>query len=238
MRGLGRLISKIAYKLAYQVKKKGLTSKIIDLAEVQTYLGAREFEKIDSVNYGGAGIVNGLAYAEYEGEGSMGSVLPIEVSYSAGKGNLELTGNLGDTMQESVKVALAYIKEEKNCQKFGISSSFFQNHDLLINVHESGILKDGPSAGIALTTAIISALTKKIIPRHYGMTGVISLSGKVSKIGGLNEKLTAAVKKGLKTVFVPSDNQRELEEVPSKIKNKLNVILVNDYFLDVWKKFR
>jgi ATP-dependent Lon protease len=231
VRGLGRLISEIANKLAYQVKKKGLTSKMIDLAEVQAYLGSRRFEKIDSVNYGEAGIVNGLAYAEYEGEGSSGDVLPIEVSYSEGKGNLELTGNLGDTMQESAKVALNYVK--KNRLKFGISSSFFQNHDILINVHESGIPKDGPSAGIALTTAIISALTEKTIPRRYGMTGVISLSGKVSKIGGLNEKLTAAVKKDLKTVFVPSDNQRELEEVPSKIKDKLNVILVNDYFLDV-----
>jgi ATP-dependent Lon protease len=102
-----------------------------------------------------------------------------------------------------------------------------------MNVHESGVPKDGPSAGIALTTAIISALTGKVVPRRYGMTGVISLSGKVSKIGGLNEKLTAAVKKSLKTVFVPSDNQQELEEVPSEIKDELNVILVNDYFLDV-----
>src|ERR1044072_5620981 len=117
-------------------------------------------------------------------------------------------------MEESAKVALNYVR--KNCQKFGISSSFFQNNRILINVHESGIPKDGPSAGIALTTAIISALTGKATPRHYGMTGVISLSGKVSKIGGLNEKLTAAVKKGLKTVFIPSDNQRELEDVPTE----------------------
>ena len=108
-------------------------------------------------------------------------------------------------MQESAEVALAYVR--KNCQKFGISASFFQNNDILIIVHESGIPKDGPSAGIALTTAIVSALTGKVIPRHYGMTGVISLSGKVSRIGGLNEKLTAAVKKDLKTVFIPSDNQ-------------------------------
>jgi ATP-dependent Lon protease len=127
VRGLGRSISKIANKLAYRVGAKGLTSKIIDVTEIREYLGSRKFEEIDSVNYGKAGIVNGLAYAEYEGEGSMGSVLPIEVSYFVGKGNLELTGNLGCTMQESAKVALTYVK--KNCQKFGISSSFFQNNE-------------------------------------------------------------------------------------------------------------
>lgn len=227
MRYLGQLISEIATSLAHQAETKGLTSKKIDVAEIREYLGPRKFEKIDSVNYGEAGIVNGLAYAEYEGEGTSGDVLPIEVNYLPGKGNLRLTGNLGETMKESAEVALAYVR--KNCHKFGISASFFQNNDILINVHESGVPKDGPSAGIALTTAIISALTEKIVARHYGMTGVISLSGKVSKIGGLNEKLTAAVKKDLKTIFVPADNQPELEDFPSEIKNNLNIILVDNY---------
>jgi ATP-dependent Lon protease len=234
MRGLEKLISTIASALAYQVEVNGLTSKTIDIAEIRKYLGSRKFEESDSVNYGEPGIVNGLAYVQYKGEGSSGDVLPIEVSYFPGKGKLKLTGNLGETMQESVEIALAYVK--KNCSKFGISASFFEKNDILINVHQSGIPKDGPSAGIALTTAIISALTEKVVPRHYGMTGVISLSGKVSKIGGLNEKLTAAVKKELKTVFIPSDNERELEDVPLEIKNKLNVFYADDYFSSVWKR--
>ena len=101
MRGLGKLISQIASGLALQAERNGLTSKVIDLTEVRECLGSREFENIDSVNYGEAGIVNGLAYAEYEGEGSSGDVLPIEVSCFPGKGNLKLTGNLGETMKES-----------------------------------------------------------------------------------------------------------------------------------------
>ena len=149
-----------------------------------------------------------------------------------------MTGSLGNVMKESAKVAFNYTKSclEKDTNNFAKELKILQKCKVNVHAPEGAVPKDGPSAGIALTTAIISALTEKVIPRRYGMTGVISLSGKVSKIGGLNEKLTAAVKKGLKTVFVPSDNQRELEEVPSKIKDKLNTTLVNDYFLDVWKK--
>jgi ATP-dependent Lon protease len=130
-------------------------------------------------------------------------------------------------MQESAQVALSYIKA--NHQSFGIDYRLFTDNDIYVHVPHGGIPKDGPSAGITLTTAIISALTKKIIPPHVAMTGEITAKGKVSPIGGLREKLTASYEYKLKTIFIPRGNKNHLNDLPSQIKDKLEIIPVDNY---------
>ena len=153
--------------------------------------------------------------------------MQIEVNCFPGKGNLKLTGNLGETMQESAQVALSYI--QNNYHRFGLDYHFFKENDIRIHIPKGGIPKDGPSAGITLTTAIISALKKKVIPYSIAMTGEITSKGKVSIIGGLKEKLTAAYERKLKTIFIPKQNEPHLEGIPSQVKDELEIIPVNNY---------
>ncbi|KLL02706.1 MAG: ATP-dependent protease La, partial [Mycoplasmataceae bacterium RV_VA103A] len=181
-------------------------------------------------DYDEAGVINGLAWTEAGGE-----VLPIEVSYFPGRGSLHLKGNLGKTMQESAEAALAYVKI--NHQKFGIDYQLFKDNDIFIYVPRGGIPKDGPSAGIALTTAIISALTKKIVPQHIAMTGGLTSKGKIYAIGGLREKLTAAYEHKLKTIFIPQGNKNQLSDLPPQVKDKLEIITVDNY-LQIWDEIK
>jgi len=153
--------------------------------------------------------------------------LQIEVNCFPGKGGLKLTGNLGETMQESAQVALSYI--QTNCHQFGLDYSFFKENDIRIHFPKGGISKDGPSAGITIATAILSALKKKVIPYSVAMTGEITSKGKVSIIGGLREKITAAYESKLKTIFIPQQNKKHLEDIPSQVKNQLEIILVDNY---------
>jgi ATP-dependent Lon protease len=154
--------------------------------------------------------------------------LPIEVIYYPRKeGDLELTGNLGDIMKESGRVALNYIKS--NYKEFGINPDFFSQNSIHVHVPEGAIPKEGPSAGIALTSAIISALTGQIIPSDIGMTGEITLHGYVEKIGGLKEKSIAAHRSKLKTIIIPKKNEEDIRDIPEEIRQELQIVLVEKY---------
>jgi len=154
--------------------------------------------------------------------------LPIEVvHYPRKEGEFELTGNLGDIMKESARVALNYIKA--NHQKFGINSEVFSQNSIHIHAPEGATPKEGPSAGIALTSAIISALTDRVIPRDIGMTGEITLHGHVEAIGGLKEKAIAACRSELKTIIIPKSNEKDIEDIPKEVRDQLKIITVEEY---------
>uniref|UniRef100_A0A915LGJ8 Lon proteolytic domain-containing protein n=1 Tax=Meloidogyne javanica TaxID=6303 RepID=A0A915LGJ8_MELJA len=169
------------------------------------------------------GLFNALAYTEFGGD-----VLQIESSFFARKEkDSEFTGNLGEVMKESCRVSLAYIRS--NIEKFGIDSDFFANNCIHIHVTEGGIPKDGPSAGVALTTSILSAITKQSIPQSFGATGEISLHGWVGPIGGLKEKAIAAYRNKLKIIFIPKENEKDIDEIPKEVVEKLKIIPVYNY---------
>jgi ATP-dependent Lon protease len=154
--------------------------------------------------------------------------LPIEVVYYPRKeGDFELTGNLGDIMKESARVALNYIKA--NYKKFGIDPEVFSQNSIHIHAPEGATPKEGPSAGIALTSAIISVLTNRVIPHDIGMTGEITLHGHVEAIGGLKEKAIAARRSELKTIIIPKANEKDLEDIPAEVRQELKIIPVEEY---------
>ncbi|MBR1452902.1 MAG: hypothetical protein IJ592_05335, partial [Candidatus Methanomethylophilaceae archaeon] len=164
------------------------------------------------------GIVTGLAWTAAGGD-----ILFIESSFMPGKGDLVLTGQLGDVMQESVKIAVSLVK-----QMFPKKADLFKENDLHIHVPEGAVKKDGPSAGITITTALASLVTGKTVKPEFGMTGEVSLRGRVMPIGGLPEKLMAAQRAGVKTVFIPKDNVDDLEDVADEVKEKLEIIPVTE----------
>lgn len=199
----------------YQINKKLLVSYLGNPKYVQSHTAS------DSV-----GVVNGLAYTSYGGD-----TLAIEVNYYEGNGKLVLTGSLGDVMKESAHIAFSYIKA--NHQKFKIPYERLTKNDIHIHVPEGAIKKDGPSAGIALTTALISALTNQTVSKDIAMTGEITLRGKVLPIGGLKEKSIGALRNGIKQVIIPYENQNDLDEIPKEVKSKLTYTKVKDYE-EVW----
>ena len=223
VRELERKIATIIRKLVTEmvINKVIVNKYIIDEKKVEIYLGKEKYmdihTKIDQV-----GIVNGLAYTKFGGD-----VLPIEVNYFKGNGNLELTGSLGSVMKESAVIALNYIKA--NYKKFDIDYSTLSKNDIHIHVPEGAIKKDGPSAGIALTTAIISALTNKKIYNSLAFTGEITLRGKVLAIGGLKEKCIGALRNGIKTIILPKQNAKDIEELPIEVKDNIEFVMVEDY---------
>ena len=168
-----------------------------------------------------------LAYTEFGGD-----ILPIEVTFYKGKGNLVLTGSLGEVMKESAQIALSYIKS--HCSEFDIDYEKIENSDIHIHVPEGAIPKDGPSAGITLTTALISAFTNKPVSGEIGMTGEITLRGNVLPIGGLKEKTLGANRSGIKKIIIPKENEKDLDDIPPEIKEKLKFITVKNYS-DVYK---
>lgn len=195
------------------------------------YLGKSKYPKIDTKSKS-VGVVNGLAYTNYGGD-----TLAIEVNYYKGSGNLVLTGSLGDVMKESATIALSYLKA--NAVLFDIPYEMFTTNDIHIHVPSGAIKKDGPSAGIALTTALLSALSNKTVPSTLAMTGEITLRGKILPIGGLKEKSIGAVSNGIKTVLVPYDNKNEIDEIPVEIRKKLDYHFVKKYtdvFDFIWKQ--
>ena len=153
-----------------------------------------------------SGIWSGLAWTSVGGE-----TLEVEVNVMDGSGKLELTGNLGDVMKESVHAALSYIRA--NCTKLGIAPDFYKTKDIHVHFPEGAVPKDGPSAGVTVTTAIVSALTGATVRRDVAMTGEVTLRGRVLRIGGLKEKTMAALRHGIRTVIIPAENERDLEEI-------------------------
>jgi ATP-dependent Lon protease len=156
-----------------------------------------------------------------------GDLLPIEVTWFKGKGNINITGNLKETMKESAQVALGYVKA--NADKFEIHNIDFNKIDIHIHVPSGGIPKDGPSAGVTLTTAVISALSNRPVPNHIAMTGEITLRGRVGIIGGVKEKVISAFRGGVNEIFIPAKDERYLEDVPKEILDKIKFHMVEHY---------
>ncbi len=200
----------------------------IDNNEIEKYLGKPKFSFTESLGESQIGVVNGMAYTIFGGD-----ILPIEANLFKGKGSLILTGSLGDVMQESCHIALDYIKS--NMDLFKIDSKIFEKNDIHIHVPEGAVNKDGPSAGVTITTTLISLFTNKKVSADVAMTGEITLRGRVLPIGGLKEKVIGAHRANIKKVFIPKENERDLDEIPENIKNDIKFIIVKDY-LEIYKE--
>lgn len=213
---VGAICRKVAVKVA---ENKDYPKQVITKDTVKDYLGAKKYESEEKLEEASVGSATGLAWTALGG-----TTLTIEVALMKGKGNLNLTGKLGDVMQESAKTAIGFIRS--NSDKFNIDSEVFEKTDIHIHVPEGATPKDGPSAGITLATAVLSALTGKKVKRNIGMTGEITLRGNVLKIGGLKEKSLAAFRLGIRDIIIPIGNVKDLEEIPAEIKEKINFIPV------------
>ena len=200
----------------------------IDEKLIEEYLGKKKYTFIENNVEEEIGVVNGMAYTVFGGD-----ILPIEATLFKGKGDLILTGSLGDVMQESCHIALDYIKA--NMDKFKIDSKLFTENDIHIHVPEGAVNKDGPSAGITITTALISLLKQKSVDKTIAMTGEITLRGRILAIGGLKEKIIGAHRANIKKVFIPKENEKDLDEIPEEIKNDIKFIMVNKYS-DIYKE--
>jgi ATP-dependent Lon protease len=222
VRGLEKEIAsicrKVALNLIYLKKNKRVR---ITLKNLENYLGIPKY-KIDKIEKEDAiGLATGLAWTEIGGE-----VLSVETIVMPGKGKLTLTGQLGDVMQESGKAALTYARSR--AAEFKIDDKFYENCDIHVHIPEGAIPKDGPSAGITMATSLISSLTEIPIRKDVAMTGEITLRGRVLPVGGLKEKILAAYQSGIKTIIIPQDNIKNLEDLPNDIKKRLKFIMVNN----------
>lgn len=228
VRELERQLSKIVRKIVTEmvVQHHEMQSIIID--QLEKYLGKAKYHYGQASKSAQVGVVNGLAYTSYGGD-----LLPIEVTFYQGSGKLVLTGSLGDVMKESASIALSYIKV--NYQKFHIAYDILLKNDIHIHVPEGAIPKEGPSAGVALTLALVSALTGKKIPKDIALTGEITLRGHILAIGGLKEKSIGALRGNVKKIFIPWDNTRDLEDIPKEVSKEIQFIPVKN-FMDVWKE--
>lgn len=222
VRNLRKKLQAISRKFIVKLLKKEITTLKVTPQEVQNYLGKRDFEHTEKEKESQIGVVTGLAYTQFGGD-----ILPIEVNTFQGKGNLVLTGKLGEVMKESATIALNYVKA--NALKYGVDEAFFEKHDIHIHVPEGAVPKDGPSAGITITTAIISALSKRAVSRDIGMTGEITLRGLVLPIGGLKEKSISANRSGIQTILIPSKNLKDLDDIPQEVQDNLKIIPVSSY---------
>lgn len=221
VRTLEQNISKIIRKAAMMIVEGEKEKISITKRNLNKFLGEKIF-LFDLVNKENqVGVVNGLAWTAVGG-----TTLTIEATVMKGKGNLTLTGSLGNVMKESATAAVSYIAA--NAEKFGIKEDFRQKNDIHIHVPEGAVPKDGPSAGVTMTTALVSALTKRPVRRDVAMTGEITLQGRVLPIGGLKEKLLAAQRMGVKTVIIPKENIRDLNEIEDNVKNLIEIIPVSD----------
>ncbi|MGA0351989.1 MAG: S16 family serine protease, partial [Acholeplasmataceae bacterium] len=191
----------------------------ITLDNIESYIGKKRFSHNLADKKDQVGVVTGLAYTAFGGD-----TLSVEVTYYKGSGKLVLTGKLGDVMKESAMTALSFIKA--NAEAYALDPSIFDTNDFHIHVPEGAVPKDGPSAGITIATAIYSALSKKFVKNEVGMTGEITLRGHVLPIGGLKEKSIAAHRSGLKTILIPKDNEKDVDDIPKEVKETLTIIPV------------
>lgn len=221
VRELERKISSICRRVVVNlVSKKRRSKEIITIKKVKEYLGTEIFDSTAKEKGAQVGVVTGLAYTEFGGD-----ILPIEVNNFPGKGNLVLTGKLGDVMKESCSIAYDYIKA--NAKKYGINDEVFAKNDLHIHFPEGAVPKDGPSAGCAITVAIISCLTNHPVSGDIAMTGEVTLRGKALAIGGLREKSLAALRSGIKKIIIPSENKKHVSELPKEVKDNLEIIYMD-----------
>ncbi len=218
VRGLERAIAKICRKAGILILEDATLKRVtVKGSNLEEYLGVRKYlpDRIPGTDQ--VGLVTGLAWTSVGGE-----TLEVEVNVMEGTGKLELTGNLGDVMKESAHAALSYIRA--NAQRLGVKTDFYKTCDIHVHFPEGAVPKDGPSAGVTVCTAIVSALTEVTVRRDVAMTGEISIRGRVLPIGGLKEKTMAALRHGVKTVIIPKDNERDLQEIDPVVRNSLNFI--------------
>ena len=227
VRELERNIATILRKVATEILETKIKDKKITQKEVEKYLGKKKYLYNEKDTKKEVGVAIGLAYTDFGGD-----TLPIEITYYEGKGNLVLTGSLGNVMKESAQIALSYIKAHH--KEFKIDKEILSNSDIHIHVPEGSIPKEGPSAGITLTTALISAFTNKPVPKNIAMTGEITLRGNILAIGGLKEKSLAANRSGIKEIIIPEANLKDLDELPEYLKKNIKYNLVKEY-KDVYK---
>jgi len=221
VRGLERELSKLTRKAVKEIVTEKNISVEIKEDNISDYLGVKKFKYGEIDQEDRIGVVTGLAWTEVGGE-----LLSIETLVMPGKGKLELTGKLGDVMKESMRAAKSFVRSK--CLDFGIIPPTFDKKDIHIHVPEGATPKDGPSAGIGMVTSIVSALTQIPIKKDVAMTGEVTLSGRVLPIGGLKEKLLAALRGGIKTAIIPDENEKDLKEIPQNVKNGLNIIAVKN----------
>lgn len=221
VRTLERQINKVIRKAITELIKSKKKSLTISANKLEKYLGPVLFEFESDSKKDKIGVVTGLAWTAYGGD-----TLPVEVAVMKGNGKLELTGQLGSVMQESAKTAYSYVRA--NSDKYGILDDFYKKNDIHIHVPEGSVPKDGPSAGVTLVTALVSALSKKQVRGDIAMTGEVTLTGRVLAIGGVKEKCLAAHRIGINTIILPKENKKNVDEIPSSIKGKLNLIFADN----------
>ena len=221
VRSLERKLAAVCRKVARDIVETGESSITVSQKLLAKYLGERVFMYDSAPKKDMTGMATGLAWTEVGGD-----TLTIEVNLMKGCGKLELTGNLGDVMKESAKTALSFIRA--NADAFGIDPDFYKEKDIHIHVPEGAVPKDGPSAGITMTTAIISALTGAKVGSHVAMTGEITLRGRVLPIGGLREKSLAAYRMGITKIIIPFENKKDYRELPEKIKEKIEFVFAKN----------
>lgn len=219
VRQLERVIASLVRKTVLAVLKDGAKSVTITQAKIHEWLGNTIFEYGHKEKKDQVGVVTGLAYTSFGGD-----ILPIEVTHFEGKGRLIITGQLGDVMKESAEIAFGYVKS--HAKEFDIPSDFFDKHDVHIHVPEGAVPKDGPSAGIALTTSLVSAITGRKVAADIAMTGEVTLRGNVLPIGGLKEKSLAAHRAGINRVLIPKLNTKDLDDIPATVKESVTFIPV------------
>lgn len=231
VRELNRYIGSLVRKAIKEILMDKTEKVIINKDNIEKYIGKKKFAHnlVDEKEQ--VGVVTGLAYTAFGGD-----TLPVEVTYYKGKGQLVLTGKLGDVMKESAITALSFIKS--HAVEFNIDPSIFEQNDFHVHVPEGAVPKDGPSAGITMATAILSAASNKFVKKDVGMTGEITLRGYVLPIGGLKEKAIAAHRSGLKTILIPKENIRDIEDIPQEVRDQLTIIpveTVSDVFINALK---
>lgn len=223
VRNLERVIASLCRKSAKEIVEDGVLSVNITEENLSKYLGTEKYEseKIEEENQ--IGVVNGMAYTSLGGD-----LLKIEASVMKGNGKLQLTGQLGDVMKESCEIAISFIRE--NAEALGVDPNFYAESDIHIHVPEGAVPKDGPSAGVTITTALVSVLTGRAVRRDIAMTGEITLRGKVLPIGGLKEKTLAAYTGGVTNIIIPKKNEKDLEDIDSTVKENVKFIPCSSIF--------
>jgi ATP-dependent Lon protease len=221
VRNLEREISKLARKTVKNILINTDADTTINSKNLIDFLGVKKFNYGEKESDNKVGVVTGLAWTEYGGE-----ILKIESATMPGKGKMQITGKLGDVMQESVKAAKSYIRSKS--LEFGIIPPIFEKRDFHVHVPEGATPKDGPSAGIAMVTSLVSSITGIPVDKNIAMTGEVTLRGHVLPVGGLKEKLLAAHRAGIPKILIPEDNEKDLTDIPKNILNKLEIITVKN----------
>jgi ATP-dependent Lon protease len=220
VRSLERELGNLARKVVRDLGRETLTSITIDDERLAKYAGVQKYRYGETDAEDAVGIITGLAWTEFGGD-----ILTIEAVKMPGKGRMSITGNLKDVMKESISAANSYVRSRAT--KFGLEPPSFERTDVHIHVPDGATPKDGPSAGAAMATAIVSVLTGIPIRADIAMTGEVTLRGRVTAIGGLKEKLLAALRSGVKTVLIPQENEKDLAEIPDNVKSALQIIPVS-----------